>query len=98
MSIENVDAAYHGVVKVLHDINISIPRGRTVSIVGESGSGKSTVARVITGLLPPSTGGVRFNNEDLPASAKNRSVDQKKTHSDDLPDGGYCHESKADSL
>lgn len=78
LSIENVDAAYHQTIKILQDIRISIPRGRTVSIVGESGSGKSTVARVITGLLSPSTGRVRFNNEDLPASFKLRSVDQKK--------------------
>ncbi len=78
LSIENVDAAYNQTIKVLQDISISIPRGRTVSIVGESGSGKSTVARVITGLLPPSTGRVRFNNDDLPASTKLRSVDQKK--------------------
>ncbi len=78
LSIENVDAAYNQTIKVLQDISISIPRGRTVSIVGESGSGKSTVARVITGLLPPSTGRVRFNNDDLPTSTKLRSVDQKK--------------------
>ena len=75
LSIEGVDAAY-GAKKVLHDINIKVPRGRTVAVVGESGSGKSTTARVITGLLPPSTGRVMFNGEELPAELKNRSKDQ----------------------
>ena len=69
LSINNVDAAYNGSLKVLHDVNIKIPRGRTVAVVGESGSGKSTTARVITGLLPPMTGSVQFNGEVLPASA-----------------------------
>ena len=75
LSINNVDAAYNGSLKVLHDVNIKIPRGRTVAVVGESGSGKSTTARVITGLLPPMTGSVQFNGEVLPTELKDRSKD-----------------------
>ncbi len=76
LSVENVDASYGGTVKVLHDVTIHAPRGRTVAIVGESGSGKSTTARVITGLLPPSTGRVVFDGEPLPAALRDRSKDQ----------------------
>ena len=76
LSINKVDAAYNGSLKVLHDVNIKIPRGRTVAVVGESGSGKSTTARVITGLLPPMTGSVQFNGEALPTELKDRSKDQ----------------------
>lgn len=75
LAIDHVDAAY-GKLKVLHDVTISIPRGRTVAVVGESGSGKSTTARVITGLLPPMSGKVIFNGEPLPARLKDRSKDQ----------------------
>ena len=76
LSINNVDAAYNGSLKVLHDVNIKIPRGRTVAVVGESGSGKSTTARVITGLLPPMVGNVEFNDKTLPAELKDRTKDQ----------------------
>ena len=76
LSIKNIDAAYNGSLKVLHDVNIRIPRGRTVAVVGESGSGKSTTARVITGLLPPMAGSVEFNGEALPAEFKDRNKDQ----------------------
>ncbi|MDA7739513.1 ABC transporter ATP-binding protein [Amylibacter sp.] len=76
LSINNVDAAYNGSLKVLHDVNIRIPRGRTVAVVGESGSGKSTTARVITGLLPPMVGNVEFNGKTLPAELKDRTKDQ----------------------
>ncbi|MCP5036279.1 MAG: ABC transporter ATP-binding protein [Rhodobacteraceae bacterium] len=75
LSVEGIDAAY-GAAKVLFDVNISFPRGKTVAVVGESGSGKSTVARVITGLLPQSQGRVTFNGEELPAKLKDRSKDQ----------------------
>lgn len=76
ISIKDVDAAYGNTVKVLHNVNIDVPRGTTVAVVGESGSGKSTTARVITGLLPPSTGEVLFNGEALPKALKERSKDQ----------------------
>ena len=76
LSIKNIDAAYNGSLKVLHNVNIRIPRGRTVAVVGESGSGKSTTARVITGLLPPMAGSVEFDGEALPAEFKDRNKDQ----------------------
>lgn len=76
LSIDGVDAAYGRGLKVLHDVNIKVPRGRTVSIVGESGSGKSTTARVITGLLPPMAGQVTFNGEALPPQLRGRSKEQ----------------------
>ncbi len=76
LTLDGVDAGYTRSLKVLKNVNIKVPRGRTVAVVGESGSGKSTTARVITGLLPPSAGSVRFNGEPLPAALKDRSLDQ----------------------
>ena len=75
VSVDRVTAAY-GKVPVLHDVSFDIHRGRTVAVVGESGSGKSTVARCITGLLPPLSGQVLNNGAPLPASFRNRSRDQ----------------------
>ena len=75
LSIRNVDASYSGVVKVLDNVTVSLPRGRTVAVVGESGSGKSTLARAITGLLPPSKGEILFNGKALPKALKDRDKD-----------------------
>ena len=75
LRIQNVDAGYGNMVKVLHDVSVDLPRGRTVAVVGESGSGKSTLARVITGLLPPTKGSVIFNGQPLPPALKNRPKD-----------------------
>lgn len=78
LKVDQIDAAYGGLVKVLESVSIEVPRGHTVAMVGESGSGKSTVARSITGLLPPSTGQILFNGEPLPPALENRSIEQLK--------------------
>jgi peptide/nickel transport system ATP-binding protein len=75
LQINHIDAAYGNGVKVLDDVTIEVPRGRTVAVVGESGSGKSTLARVITGLLPQSRGEILFNGKKLSAKLKDRSKD-----------------------
>ncbi|MDC1216302.1 ABC transporter ATP-binding protein [Octadecabacter sp.] len=75
MSVRGITAAY-GTTDVLHDVSFDVHAGRTVAVVGESGSGKSTVARCITGLLPPSMGEIEFNGQVLPANYKKRSKDQ----------------------
>jgi peptide/nickel transport system ATP-binding protein len=75
LNIRNVDASYSGVVKVLDNVTVRLPRGRTVAVVGESGSGKSTLARAITGLLPPSRGDISFNGKPLPRKLKDRDKD-----------------------
>jgi peptide/nickel transport system ATP-binding protein len=75
LQVKGVDATYGGVVKVLDNVTIDLPRGRTVAVVGESGSGKSTLARVITGLLPPLTGEIVFNGTILPPALKQRDRD-----------------------
>jgi len=76
ISVQNVEAAYTGGEKVLDDVSFDIYEGMTVAVVGESGSGKSTVARVITGLLPPMKGEVQFKGEPFPADYRKRSKDQ----------------------
>src|SRR5436190_11264343 len=40
------------------DVTFSIGRRETFALVGESGSGKSTVAKMVVGLIPPTTGEV----------------------------------------
>jgi peptide/nickel transport system ATP-binding protein len=75
LRVHNVDASYSGIVKVLDNVTVQLPRGRTVAVVGESGSGKSTLARAITGLLPPSRGEIYFNGKPLPHKLKDRDKD-----------------------
>jgi peptide/nickel transport system ATP-binding protein len=75
LDVRNVDASYGNGFKVLDDVSIRVPRGRTVAVVGESGSGKSTTARAITGLLPPTSGEILFNGKALPPRLQDRDRD-----------------------
>jgi peptide/nickel transport system ATP-binding protein len=75
LTASGITAAYGNTVRVLDDVSISVPRGRTVAVVGESGSGKSTLARVLTGLLPPQQGTITFDGAILPGALRNRSAD-----------------------
>ena len=79
LQLRGIDASYSaGKGKVLSNVTVNVPRGRTLAVVGESGSGKSTLARVISGLLPPSAGEVIFNGAPLPPALKNRSREQRR--------------------
>lgn len=64
--------AHYGTSKALDNISFSIQKGRTLAVVGESGSGKSTVAKVMTGLLPATSGAVRWKDKILPPRLESR--------------------------
>ncbi|MCY4259592.1 MAG: ABC transporter ATP-binding protein [Rhodobacteraceae bacterium] len=49
----------------VRNISFSVKAGETFGLVGESGSGKSTVARVITGIHPATSGRICFSDVDL---------------------------------
>jgi oligopeptide/dipeptide ABC transporter ATP-binding protein len=54
-----------GAVRAVESVSLSIARGETLGLVGESGCGKSTTARLITRLLEPTAGEVRFDGRDI---------------------------------
>jgi peptide/nickel transport system ATP-binding protein len=57
----------HRRFRAVDNVSFTIAEGETFVLVGESGSGKSTLANVITGLLRPLSGTVRFAGDELTA-------------------------------
>ncbi len=53
------------VFRAVNDVSFSIPRGETFGLVGESGSGKSTCAKMIVGLLRPTSGHITVDGHDI---------------------------------
>jgi ABC-type glutathione transport system ATPase component len=58
---------------VVENVSLAIETGETLGLVGESGSGKTTVARMILGLVKPTSGIVRVDGTDV-ASASSREL------------------------
>ncbi len=55
------------VVRAVDDVNLTVPRGKTLGLVGESGSGKTTIGKCILRLMEPSAGEILYDSVDFRA-------------------------------
>jgi len=57
--------AYYGNIHALKGISLTVEEGEIVTLIGANGAGKSTTLRTISGLLPPRSGTITLEGEDL---------------------------------
>jgi branched-chain amino acid transport system ATP-binding protein len=64
LDVDHVSAAY-GPYRALFDISFSVGAGSITALLGSNGAGKSTVARVVSGLVPTTAGSIRVSGRDV---------------------------------
>lgn len=67
-----------GPLHAVDDINISIPRGKTIGVVGESGCGKSTLGRVLLRLIEATSGEIWYDGENILAYDRHKMNEMRK--------------------
>ena len=65
ISFNCVNFSYEEGKEILHDISLTIPKGKTVALVGQSGSGKSTLADLIPRYYDAGNGSISLDGTDL---------------------------------
>lgn len=65
IKFNSVSFSYDGSREILHNIDLSIPKGRTIAIVGQSGSGKSTLVDLIPRFHDVSGGSITIDGTDI---------------------------------
>ncbi|NOH85686.1 ABC transporter ATP-binding protein [Vibrio sp. 03-59-1] len=63
IDIEMINFSYNDELKVLNDLNLTIPAGKKVALVGASGGGKSTLIQLLIGVYSANSGTIRYNGE-----------------------------------
>ncbi len=83
LDVANIKVKY-GQIEALHDVSISVPEGKIVTLIGANGAGKTTLLRSLSGLLPLSNGKVELHGEDITREKPHRRVARGLAH---VPEG-----------
>ena len=64
LDVAGLHAGY-GKIGVLHGVDLRVGRAEIVALLGPNGAGKTTLLRGVSGLLPPTSGRITFNGQDM---------------------------------
>jgi branched-chain amino acid transport system ATP-binding protein len=79
LSLQSVCAGY-GSFRALFDVSLEVRAGEAVGVIGPNGAGKTTLMRVVSGLIPVSSGEMRMEGKSLVGMPAYRIVAQGIAH------------------
>ncbi|WP_322469112.1 ABC transporter ATP-binding protein [Hydrogenophaga sp. SNF1] len=71
LSAKNLTKRFGGLAAV-SDVSVDLHRGRIHAVIGPNGAGKSTLTNLLSGDLPPSSGQIRLNGENITGRSPER--------------------------
>ncbi|MFD2759180.1 ABC transporter ATP-binding protein [Gulosibacter faecalis] len=74
LEVRNISAHY-GDAQAIEDVSLTLPDSGITAFLGPNAAGKTTTLRVISGLLPASSGQVLYNGEDITKASSKRRVE-----------------------
>ena len=79
LQLDNIDAGY-GHFQALFDVSMRIEAGEAVAVIGANGAGKTTLLRVISGLLPATSGSMTMEGTDLRQTPPHKIIETGIAH------------------
>jgi ABC-type branched-subunit amino acid transport system ATPase component len=64
LRLEGVSKNFGG-LPALSEVSFAVPTGRLTALIGPNGAGKSTLINCMTGVLPPTSGSIRFQGSEI---------------------------------
>ena len=83
LKLKNINAGY-GNINVLFDFSCEVKEGEITSIVGSNSAGKSTLMKVISGIIKPTSGEIEFMGENITRLPAHKIVERGIAH---VPEG-----------
>jgi ABC-type branched-subunit amino acid transport system ATPase component len=68
LDIKNLRRAFYG-LEVLRGVDMAVRPGGITGLIGPNGAGKTTLFNVVSGLVPPDTGSIRFDGAEIAGQA-----------------------------
>jgi branched-chain amino acid transport system ATP-binding protein len=73
LAVSNL-SVFHGQLRAVDDVSLSVGEGEVLAIIGANGAGKSTLLRTIAGLHRPASGAITYRGNDISHLAAHRRV------------------------
>jgi branched-chain amino acid transport system ATP-binding protein len=83
LKVEDINVFY-GKIHAIHDLSFNVKEGEIVTLIGANGAGKTTILKSISRILSPSSGIIKFRDEDLSKIPAHQIIDMGMAH---VPEG-----------
>ena len=74
LEVRNISKSFDGLHAVT-DVNLAVKKGSVVGLAGPNGAGKTTLFDMVSGFIPPTSGSIYFEGNDITSWSVSRRVD-----------------------